>query len=160
MPRALSDRMVRAAMAQQTGEALVCLLTLAHDSFAAPIRVTDAGQNLTSRGLEFQQFPFFPSFPRDTEDAPPRVKLTVCGVSREIVRALREIPSGLVRVTIEVVLLDTPDVVEYGPLEFDLAEVRYDAFTIEGTLAFENILNEPFPGDAMTPGRFPALFTL
>lgn len=159
MPRTLSSRAMRAAMVRETGECLAVLLTLSHPAFAAPIRVTNVGSDVTSRGDLFQNFPFTPSFPRDTGDAPPLVNLTVCNVTREIVNQLRPIVDQRVQVLIEVVLSDTPDTVEYGPLNFELRDVKYDAFVVEGSLGFEDVLNEPFPGDEMNPTTFPGLFT-
>lgn len=158
MPRTLSTRMLRAAMARETTEALATLLTLSHPSFLTPIRANDSGADITSRGLLFQNFPFEPAFPRDTDEGPPLVTLTICNVSQEIVTALRPISGDRVEVKFEVVLADTPDVVEYGPLNFELKDVRYDALVVEGTLGYEDLLNEPFPKDTMTPTRTPALF--
>lgn len=158
MPRSLSTRMLIAAMASETGEALTTLITLSHSSFVTPIRVNDSGADLTSRGNVFQNFPFEANYPRDTEEAPPLVTLTICNVSREIVQALRPIAGDRVEATFEVVLADTPDVVEYGPLNFELKSVTYDAFVVEGSLGYEDLLNEPFPADTMTPPRFEGLF--
>ena len=35
---------------------------------------------------------------------------------------------------------------------------EFDAATVEGTLLFEDVLNESFPADSFTPARFPGLF--
>jgi hypothetical protein len=152
--------MLRAATARETSEVLCTLMTLSHPSFVMPIRVNNSGADITSNGLLYQAFPFEPVFPRDTEDGPPLVTLTICNVSREIVTALRPISGERVQVKFEVILAATPDVVEYGPLNFELKDVRYDAFVVEGTLGYEDMLNEPFPKDTMTPPRFPALFKI
>lgn len=158
MPRTLSTRMLRAATARETSEVLCTLLTLSHASFLTPIRVNDSGADITSNGFLYQAFPFEPVFPRDTEEGPPLVTLTICNVSREIVDALRTIQGDRVQAKFKVILAGQPDTVEYGPLNFELKDVRYDAFVVEGTLGYEDLLNEPFPKDTMTPPRFPALF--
>ena len=35
---------------------------------------------------------------------------------------------------------------------------EYDAFVITGELAFEDVLNEPFPGHNYIPSEYPGLF--
>lgn len=50
------------------------------------------------------------------------------------------------------------DTVEVGPFDFKLKNVTYDSLAVEGDLMFENILDEPYPGDCFLPSTFPGLF--
>jgi hypothetical protein len=167
MPRNLSQAMRAAAFAQETGEVLVLLVTLSHPSMTDDIRVASDGQDVVSRGQLYVAYPFEPFCPSDREDSPPRVSLRICNVDRRIVQAVRSIPTdpaaagggnGPLRVTLELVLASSPDLVEAGPYTFNLREVQFDALVVEGTLMYEDILNEPYPADVHTPARFPGLF--
>ena len=49
-------------------------------------------------------------------------------------------------------------VVEAGPYWFMLRDITYDAMTISGEMAWEDVLNQEFPGDTLTPATAPGLF--
>lgn len=61
-------------------------------------------------------------------------------------------------VDLSVVLASSPSTIEAGPYRFTLRDVMYDAAIVEGTMRFEDVLNEPYPADSFTPARFPGLF--
>lgn len=157
MPRTVSTPMRAAAFAQETGEAPLVLLTIDHPDLAAPIRVTSDAVDTVSRSETYVAFPFRVALPDDTEEA-ARAQLEIDNVDRQIVQALRSIASPPT-VRLEVVLASTPDLVEAGPFDFQLEEARYDALVVSGELAFEPVLDLAVPGDSMSPGLFPGLFT-
>ena len=157
MSRNVSATARAAINAQQTGEAFLILLTISHPNIDPPIRVTSDGVNTISRGETFIAYPFEVTLPDDRDDQVVRASLRVDNVGREIATALRSIDSPP-QVTLEVVLGSSPDTVEAGPFDFTLRGATYDALTVTGDLVFEDILNEPIPGDAMTPANFPGLF--
>lgn len=158
MARSLSAALTREMMAPQSGTAAVLLLTITHASLAVPIRVTNAGQNVTSRGDLFQAFPFDITFPRASDEAPPTVKLDICAVDRSIIQAVRSLSGERARIALELVHSEDFDVVEVGPLEFDLLDVSYDALVISGNIGYEDLLNEPFPKDIFGPTTTPGIF--
>jgi hypothetical protein len=160
MARPLSSAAKAAIFASSTGEAFLCLLTLEHATLPQPIRVSSDGVATVSRGLTFQAFPFEIDMPEESDGAPPKVRLRVCNVDRVITEAVRNAASSSpIEVTLEVVLASQPGTVEAGPFKFKLREVSYDAVVVEGTLAFEDLLNEPFPADTYSPVDFPGLFS-
>jgi hypothetical protein len=77
--------------------------------------------------------------------------------SAQTVKSLRTVSSPLA-VELEVVMASSPDIVEAGPFNMALVTAEYDALTVNGELAFEDVLNEPFPGHAYVPGDYPGLF--
>lgn len=158
MPRVLSAPAVRAILAQETAEVFVILLTIEHPTFAAAVRVCSDSVNTNSRGSVFQPFPFEVVTPGEDDSAPPRVTLRIDNVDRRIVQEVRRVSGEPMTVTVEVVLASSPDTVEAGPFEFSLRDVTYSALVVEGSLAFDDILNEPFPGVDFTPSVSPALF--
>jgi len=95
--------------------------------------------------------------PAEFDDQLPTVQLQIDNVDRRIMEGVRALTSAPA-VTLEVVLASAPDTVEAGPFAFTLKAADYDALVISGTLAFEDVLNEPYPQYAFTPGSFPGLF--
>ena len=159
MPRTLSDRMRQALQAQETDEVISILLTLTHPNFAAPIRVTDNGEDLTSNGDVYTSFPFQVTTPGDSETA-TTVRLSIDGTDRRIIQEIRGTNYEPIKVDLCVVLAATPDLIEIGPYSFTLRNINYTATTVDGDLQFEDILNEPYPADSFTPSRFPGCFGL
>lgn len=158
MPRDVSAAARAALYAGQTGEVFVVLLDVEHPSFVAALRVCSDNRPTVSGGNTYEPFPFDITLPDENEEAPPRVTLRIDNVDRRVVSEIRRIVGAPARVIVRVVLASSPDTVEAGPFEFTLRDVSYDAQAVEGTLMFEDILNEPFPSDTFTPSRFPSLF--
>lgn len=159
MPRPISSRMRAALQAGQTAEVISLLLTLTHPSFVAPIRVTDNGEDLVAGEHTYQQFPFQIDLPSDSENT-PSVRLSIDGIDRRIIQAIRETDGEPISVELSVVLAATPEVIESGPYLFKLRNVTFDASTVQGELRYEDIMNEPFPADSFSPSRFPGCFGL
>jgi hypothetical protein len=159
MPRSLSSVAKEAIFAQQTAEVFVVLLDLEHPNFAGTIRVCSNDIPVSSRGNLYVPFPFDVILPDESDDAVPRVTLRIDNVDRRIVSELRSVVTNVpVTVRMTVVLASSPDTIEVGPMEFSLRDVEYTATTVEGTLLYEDVLNESFPADSFTPSRFPGLF--
>lgn len=156
MPNVVSATMRDAAYAPETGEAPLALLTIDHPELTTPIRLSSDAVNTLSRGDTYIALPFRAVLPNDNEEA-TRSRLEIDNIDRQIVEALRSISSPP-KVTMEIVLASTPDVVEAGPFDFELQEARYDVLVVSGDLAFEPILDLSVPGDVMSPGLFPGLF--
>ncbi|MFQ5776363.1 MAG: DUF1833 family protein [Kiloniellaceae bacterium] len=153
----LSTTARQALFAQETGEAFIILLTIDHPNLAAPIRVAGDGLDVISRGDTFVAMPFDLSLPEQTEDRPPRARLAIDNVSRDIVKAVRSISSPAT-VLIEIVLASDPNTVEASLPDFILRDVRYDALVVEGDLDLEDFAAEPYPAAIFSPANFPGLF--
>ncbi len=158
MARQLSATARRAIFASQTGEVFVGLLTLSHPMMHEPIRVCSDSVDTTSGGHVYQAFPFQITMPAEREDGLPRVQLRICNVDRRVVEAARSVYGEPMSVEFSVVLASSPDVIECGPFAFALEDIGYDALTVEGSLAYEDFLNEAFPEGSMDPNQFPGLF--
>jgi Domain of unknown function (DUF1833) len=152
----VSTAFKQAAFAAQTGQIPLWLLTIEAES-GEPMRLVNNTQNVTSRGQTFIAFPFQIHAPDDREDQLPQVQLAIDNVDRSIVAWARTVLQAPT-LALELVLAGTPDVVEAGPFHFTLRDVTYDALVVTGTLAFENILGEPFPQYSFTPNYFPGIF--
>lgn len=155
--RTLSSAALAAVFGAQTGEAFLALLTLDHAQLAAPIRVTSDSVATVSNGETYAPFPFTVALPQERDDQLAGARLVVDNIDRSIVIALRSISSAP-SVTLDIVLASSPDTVEAGPFNYTLKDAKYDALTVEGELAFEDILNEAFPGGSFVPQTHPGLF--
>lgn len=162
----LSASAVASAMAQETGEAWLLLLTIDHATLAEPIRVAANHANVTSRGDVYVGYPFSIDLPDDAPNEMPRVRLEIDNVgvpdeadpgARRVSDYLRAIDSPFTA-TIEVVLASQPDIVEAGPFAMTCAKAEYDAGTVSGDLIFEDVLNEPYPAGSFVPASHPGLF--
>jgi|SRR6185369_14808919 len=157
MPRALSTAAKQAIYAQETGEAFLMLLTISHAALSPSLRFVNNTVDVTSRGNAYLGWPFQLALPAEFDDQLPVVQLQIDNVDRRIMEGVRALTTAPA-VTLEVVLASSPDTVEAGPFSFSLKSAEYDALVVVGVLAFEDVLNEPYPQHTFTPGKFPGLF--
>jgi hypothetical protein len=160
MARSLSVAALQALYSEESGEAFIMLLTLSHPTWPEVIRVSSDSVDTMSRGLKFTAFPFDIKLPNDDDRQPPAATLEIDNVSRDIVMGVRAIPptSKPIQVKIEIVLASSPDTVEIAYTDFLLRDVQYDAYKVTGTLRWDDVLAEPFPGDQVTPATQPGVF--
>lgn len=151
----ISDDLKQEAWSQESNLPLV-LLEIDHTDLAEPIRVVNNKEDITSNGDVYTAFPFEIVLPDSNEDAPPRAKLRIDNVSREIGQAIRDITSPP-SVTISVIRSATPDIIEMEFTGMKLTMVPYDALSVEGTLEFEDLSREPFPAHTFNPANYPGV---
>jgi hypothetical protein len=152
-----TDRFRSAAFAQETDEAVIILLTITHPDLAAPLRFARNMQAVISRGNTFTAYAFDVDLPTQDSESPAKSTLRIDNVDRVIVEQLRLI-SGPPGVMVEAVLASTPDIVEAGPFQFTLRNATYDILTVEGELAFLEVLGRKFPKGSFTPATHPGIF--
>ena len=166
MSRTLSAAAIEAAYAPQTGKVWLTLLDLEFPtSPVTHLRVVNDHANKTHGLQTYYAYPFEVVLPIDSETELPTAKIRLDNVSHTMwdsstkgfIWYFRNVTEP-VEVTLDVVLADTPDVAEAGPYTFWLREIAYDVDTIEGTLAYETIWDEPFPCRTMSPQFYPGLF--
>jgi len=166
MSRPLSAAAIEAAYAPQTGKVYLTLLDLEFPTDPVThLRVVNNFANVTHGGNVYSAYPFKVVLPIDSETELPTAKVRLDNVSHTMWDSgtkgflwyFRNVTEP-VEVTLDVVLADTPDTVEAGPYTFWLREIPYDVDTIEGTLTFETIWDEPFPCRTMSPQFYPGLF--
>jgi hypothetical protein len=157
MSRSLTSTTLRALYAPETAESFLILLTVSHANLSVPLRVTNNAQDIISRSNTFVAYPFELSLPDDQDQRPPRARLKIDNVDRQIVQAIRGLSSAPT-VLIEIIRAASPDVVEARFQDFRLSNITYDSHVIEGDLTIEDFTAEPFPSGIFSPLFFPALF--
>lgn len=156
MARNLSAPATASINAQETDEVWLTLLTINSPELVLPLRFVNNNESCTSRGNLFVALPFDIDFPGQDEQNPGEARLQIDNIDRLIINFVRSISSPP-KVTIEVVLASSLNVVEASFENMTLRNVSYDARTVSGILKFEDIVIEPVTY-AMTPERFPGQF--
>lgn len=160
MPRQLSQAFREASRAPHTAATPIVLVSITHPSLGnEAVRMTSDFKHTVSRGETFVRLPFEMTLPDDMEDRPPRARITIANVSREIVRFIRELPPGEApKVTFEVVLASNVNFVEENHGPFIMGEADYDEMNVSSELAIDDRSQEPYGAERYTPDTFLALF--
>lgn len=164
----ISDNFRQAAFSQETDLAVIILLTLSTPDIEEPARIcsvpvekfADMGENvygLVSNDERYFFLPFEISLPQDDKTGAVSAKLTIDNVNRQIVQYARETKKPI-NVSVQCILSNDLDYVEFEYNDFKLTNVKYDAFKVEGDLSIDYLGLEPFPCGRFTPSGFPGLF--
>ena len=155
--------------AQETEEVFVLLLEISNElDPSQPIRVALDSQSLDSKltvdgvdthgsAVTFAGGFFAIELPEEAGDNISTVRVSIDNVDRVIVQAIRN-ASNPPEVRLWIVLRSSPDLVEAGPYFLVLESAEYDAMTVTGELAFEDVTNRRFPQHEFTPHLVPGLF--
>ena len=131
--------------AQETEEVFVLLLEVS--TTGEPIRVALDSENLDTKltvdgtdthstAVTFAGGYFGIELPEEAGENISTVRLTIDNVDRAIVAAIRSA----------------------GPYYLTLESASYDAMTVTGELAFEDVTNRRYPAHEYTPSNTPGLF--
>ncbi|ETX26578.1 DUF1833 family protein [Roseivivax isoporae] len=156
---ALSQTLIRAATAQQTGTLVLVLATFSHP-IAGTRRIVNDTADLTSNGEVFEAYPFSVVLMADKPDEQPVMTLQAANISRDVLAYARTAAASGTRatVTIQIVAKDEPNIVGAQYTNLEAVEWRYTLEQITARLAFRSYQSEPFPAESFTPGAFPGLF--
>lgn len=164
----ISNNFRRAAYAQETDVAVIVLLTLSTEDLPDTIRVcnvpvqkfSNLGENvygLISNGQQYLFLPFDIELPQDDKTGAVSARLTIDNVNRQIVQYARETKKPI-NVTVQVILSNDLDTVEFESSDFKLTNVSYNGFNVTGDLSIDYLGLEPFPCGRFTPSGFSGLF--
>lgn len=114
---------------------------------------------------EFIAYPFEVTMAADNEETVPQARIRIDNVAQEftaVIRATKFAP----QVNLYVFRVKTNSdgtyemFLELGPSEFTLLSAGGNAFTVEGTIGYQNdILNEPATQHTFNPSLAPAIFS-
>lgn len=153
----LSTAGLKSALEFETDEVWLPLIKIEHESLDETIRVVANTEDIVSNGETYIAYPFELTLPDETQDTVGQCKLRIDNVDRRIVEAVRTC-TGVPKMTISIILADSPDTVEFGPLDMNLTVVEYDSLVVDATITYDDILNQAFPTDKFIPSKFPGLF--
>lgn len=153
----ISSAATAAVLAQETANVFLHLLTI-ETSGGAVLRFVDNNQPIVSRGNEFFTAAFTLILPEQTGDAPRPCRLAIDNTDLAIFEVIKRAAGQTVTVTVCVIMADTPDMYERGPLRYTLRNVRATKETIEGEVYDFYLSDRKFPKDTYTPDDFPGMF--
>lgn len=161
--RALSAATLAAIFAKYTGEIFLHLIKFSHPNLPAPIYFCDDNVDLVSTvdgGSEtFAWKPMQVSIPVEDMTRAPSANLTVDNTQLDM-STLIGLTSGLPPVvTIWIVKRSDPNTAVAGPFPMELRQADVDAMQLTATLEYEEASDENIPGDLMSPGVAPGLFS-
>jgi len=158
MPRQVSATALAAMMAESTDQVFLTLVEIAHPGISAPLRFVNDTRPLTHGGQSYEPAGFTFRLPEDVEDNVPAGQIVLDNTDRRIIQAVRGLNTAPL-ITVKIVLADSPDTIELGPMNFALRQFSYDAGTVTGRLSYdEDFLNEGFPKYNLNPRTAAGLF--
>jgi Domain of unknown function (DUF1833) len=157
MSRTLSTAALEAIYSQETNQVFLVLLTIDHVDLTLPIRVVNNHQAITSNSQTYVPYAFEFDPPDEREGVITSAKLIIDNIDRSIVSIIRSLLTAPT-VSVSIVLADSPDTIEAGPLEFQLKNVSYNVETVSGDLIYNDIETINIPGDTFNPADFGGLF--
>lgn len=165
--RTLSLNMRDALFSQESGEVLIFLLTIDHETLDVPFRLsTDRTTRVStdpltyktaSRGNDYIYAGVGITMPEEQDKSPPSAKLVIENVTRDLVPLARSI-STPATCTIEAVLASDLDTVEISWPSMDMSNLTWDASTLTFDLTIDALATEPYPAGTFSPASFGALF--
>ena len=157
--RTLSSADIQAMNASSTGAVYHCLITISHPTMPIPITITSDAIPTVSNGVAFVPIPFQYQIPDDRSDQVPVGKIQLDNIDLAIINWVRSIGNMPATVLMQIVMGSSPDTIE-AEWEMTLRNVNYDVMTVGGDLRFDEILDEPYPGDTVSPATLPAVFLM
>jgi hypothetical protein len=153
----ISLQATEAVLAPETEKVFLHLLTIEVEN-GAVLRFVDNNQHITSRGEEYIAAAFTIILPEQTDNAPRPCRLAIDNTDLAIYSEIKKAVGKDVFVSVCVIMADTPDVYERGPLKYKLRNVRANKETIDGDVYDFYLLDRKFPKDTYTPEDFEGLF--
>jgi hypothetical protein len=156
MPREVSSTYLESIFAQTTSAAHLILLEITSPEINN-IYVTSDAVETEHNSTTYEPYPFNISLPSQHQDQLDEITLEIDNVSRTIVSEVRQIQEPP-DVTFKVVLGESPDTIEVGPVTYKMRNVTHNALTVSGQLTQPDIINDTIPYQSFTPNNFPGLF--
>jgi hypothetical protein len=153
----LSDPAARAVLAPETEKVFLHLLTI-ETSGGAVLRFVDNTQDIVSGGQTFTAAAFTIILPEQSPDGPRPCKLAIDNTDLAIFRTIKLAAGQTITASICVVMADTPDVYERGPLRYRLRNVRATKETVEGEVYDFYITDRKFPKDTYSQEDFQGMY--
>lgn len=155
----LSVAAIKALLDQQTDEIFLTTLEISHPAWGNPVRIVNNTEPIVRNGQTYEPLAFRPQLPLDSDGENPDINLIIDGVDRQMIQALRSIPSEQPQIRMEVIRASAPDLVEIGPFDFRIIGATYTQQTVSVQLSYEtDYLDEPFTKSRFTPQTARGLF--
>ena len=153
---ALSQTALQGILASATTSTFLECLTIKHSEIDT-VRLVNDNADINRTVGAFTRFPFEVRTPPQSADRPPEIQIMASAVDQSIIFHLRSLAGLSERATItyEVVLAESPNTVEFGPVTFILDAIATDGLSqVTLTASFlKGALNDAFPAQQFSPGN-------
>lgn len=153
---ALSQGALQAVLSSATDKVFLECLTIEHSQIDT-VRVVNDSVDLTRTAGIFLRFPFQVRTASQAADRPPAIDITADAVDQRIINSLRPLAGTREKalITYEIVLSDTPDDIEFGPVTFEFDSMSTDSATKVTVRAsfLKGALNDAFPHKQFAPSN-------
>lgn len=157
MARQLSNRMLRATTAQESGEVWLPLVKLSHASWEDDIRLVPNGEAVEHDGEVYEDHAFDIALPDDAEDSTAVVQFVADAVDRVLTRQIRSV-TDRITASVKWIALSDPETVEIEYPDLEIRTMAGDRSQVSGAITVEPILDEPFLSKRFTPQTAPGMF--
>lgn len=152
-----SKTLIGAATAPETSAVLLTLLTISVDGVPR-LYFTNNNEPVISNGTTFIPWGFSAVLPDQTTDGSRACKLQIDNTDLSVYRIIKSSISHKITCDIAVILSDTPDEYEQGPLNFTLRNIKADVSVITADLLDGYMQDRKVTHLSYTPEDFPGLF--
>jgi len=153
----LSQNATDAVLALETEKVFLYLIKI-ETSGGAVLHFVDNNQNIISQGEEYIATSFLIVLPEETDNAPRPCRLAIDNTDLAIFQTIKQAVNEDIIVIVYVIMADTPNVYERGPLKYRLRNVRVNKESIEGEIYDFYLIDRKFPKDTYTPDNFEGLY--
>ncbi|MBO5607117.1 MAG: DUF1833 family protein [Treponema sp.] len=152
-----SENAVRAMTAPETAAVFLHLLTISVDGEVI-LRITDNKTSITSCGNVYVPCGFTVLLPDQSTDGSKSCRLSIDNTDIAIFRAIKSAVRKRITADVAVIMSDSPDVYERGPLHFLLRNVTSSKDSITGELLDSYLQDRKFTAATYSPDDFPGMF--
>lgn len=146
------------AIFKRDADPTALLVTINAPGLDGPIYATSNPDGMTSRGVDYEYFPFSFSWGGSSADEPVRqASLEIGNTDGRIAEAVR-LATGNPLATVELVRLAAPDTVEIGMVDAKIADVEIDDPKVTANLKPKSFADEPACQARYIIARVPGLF--
>ena len=146
---------------QEAEDIFLVIVEITHPTLAEPIRLVNDMVTLEYSGYTYTALPFRFELPADVKDKPPKAKIIIDNINRDLIDLMRSTYTPL-NLKVDIVRKSAADGTvthEIGTFDFIMSKITYDATTLEADLTVDiDFLNESAVADYFSPYLFPALF--
>jgi hypothetical protein len=153
----ISTDAAAAVLAPETEKVFLHLLSI-ETSGGAVLRFVDNNQNITSRGNEYFAAGFTVILPEQTGNAPRPCRIAIDNTDLAVFQVIKQAAGQTVTVSLCIIMADTPDRYERGPLKYKLRNVRASKESIEGDVYDFYLADRKFPRGTYSPEDFEGMY--
>ena len=153
---AISQTALQAVLSSATEQVFLECLKIEHSEIST-LRLVNNTEDVVRSDGTYQRFPFQVQAETQAQDRPPYLTITADAVDQRIVLALRQLAGKRERaqITYDIVLADSPNEVEFGPVTFEfdsMSGTSATQVTVKASV-LKGALNDAFPSRQFAPSN-------